>query len=363
MERNSLSIAREFARRGIEIEFAVLSAKGALLSEARNEFIVHDMGVQRVRDAPRRIAQLLDAQDYSYVRASIWPLTSAAVLGRALSRWGGHLMLSEHNPLANQYGGKGAFHRLALKTSLAISHRMADSVVTVSRDVALDIHELCGLRLSRMTIIPNPVAPRRPPSKRDLDKAARLWAAGEAQKILTVGSLKAQKNHALLIEAIARKPRGTAVLMILGEGGLRDELEALASRLGIAAFVRFAGFHPDPSPYFATADTFALSSDYEGFGNVLVEALAAGLPIVSTDCPGGPKDILDKGRYGKLVPVGDVEAMARAFDLGPRVPDLQSRQRRRAADFDVRSIASQYLRTFGISTDIDDDTSATQPIR
>ena len=125
---------------------------------------------------------------------------------------------------------------------------------------------------------------------------------------------KHQKNHALLLRAFALLERPDARLMLLGNGELEPDLRRLAAELGIADRVIFAGFHPDPTPFYRTADLFVLSSDYEGFGNVIVEALACGTPVVSTDCPSGPAEILADGEFGALVPVGDAQALARAID-------------------------------------------------
>jgi glycosyltransferase involved in cell wall biosynthesis len=107
--------------------------------------------------------------------------------------------------------------------------------------------------------------------------------------------------------------------------------------------VILAGFHPDPTPFYKTADLFVLSSDYEGFGNVIVEALACGTPVVSTDCPSGPGEILDGGRYGRLVPAGDAEALAGAIEAALSETHDRDTLTRRAADFAPARAAEQYL--------------------
>ena len=118
--------------------------------------------------------------------------------------------------------------------------------------------------------------------------------------------------------------------MILGEGALRGELEALARELGIAERVILPGFDLDPWPYLASADLFVLSSDYEGFPLVLAEAMYAGLRLVSTDCPTGPAELTDNGRLGQLVPCGDAEGLARAIDTAWTLPHDPAGQRAQA---------------------------------
>jgi glycosyltransferase involved in cell wall biosynthesis len=171
---------------------------------------------------------------------------------------------------------------------------------------------LSGIKRESIETIYNPVA-APPENAQASPETDALWDDA-GSRILTVGSLKEQKNHALLIRAFARLARERpARLMILGEGELRPALEALAEAEGVGDRVLMPGFAADPWPYYASADLFVLSSDYEGFGLVLVEAMRSGLKVVSTDCEAGPREILADGRYGRLVPCGDVEALAEAM--------------------------------------------------
>jgi glycosyltransferase involved in cell wall biosynthesis len=161
--------------------------------------------------------------------------------------------------------------------------------------------------------------------------------------------MKAQKNHPLLLQAFSRVAKPGARLMFVGEGAGREDLAALAGELDVADQVIFAGFHSDPTPFYKTADLFVLSSDYEGFGNVIVEAMACGTSVVSTDCPSGPGEILDGGRYGRLVPVGDVHAMARAIEAGLQDPTPEAVLLSRARDFAPDKAAARYLELLGLA--------------
>ncbi len=166
------------------------------------------------------------------------------------------------------------------------------------------------------------------------------------QLVVTCGRLTEQKDQDLLLRAFARldrDPRPT--LWVLGQGERLPRLQALARELCIESRVKFWGFCENPYPFLAAADVFALSSRWEGFGNVLVEALACGLPIVSTDCPHGPREILDDGRYGKLVPVGDVAGFAASLReaLISEKSQSQAEQRReRALAFTAAASARGY---------------------
>jgi glycosyltransferase involved in cell wall biosynthesis len=163
--------------------------------------------------------------------------------------------------------------------------------------------------------------------------------------LLSVGRLSAEKDFPTLLRALAMlRSRRPLRLLILGEGEKRSELESLTASLGINEDVSLPGFEVNPFQYMARCAAFVLSSTWEGFGNVLVEALACGAQIVSTDCPGGPREILAGGKYGLLVHPGDPTSMAAAVDYLLEHPLSRNRLRERAKDFTIEAILPQYLR-------------------
>ena len=166
--------------------------------------------------------------------------------------------------------------------------------------------------------------------------------------IVGVGRLVPQKDFGALIEAFAQCRRNglRARLMILGEGPERPLLEATVRELGITSECRLYGFCMNPLAIMARARLLALSSRYEGFGNVLVEAMGCGTPVVSTDCPHGPSEFLDGGRYGRLVPVGDGAALARAIAEAVSAPVRRATLIERAANFSLSESVQGYERVF-----------------
>jgi len=169
--------------------------------------------------------------------------------------------------------------------------------------------------------------------------------------VLAVGRLHKQKGYRHLLMAFARivKQR-SAHLVILGEGDERNELQKLADTLGIASRVHFLGYRSNALAYMRQAAVFVLSSHAEGFGNVIVEALACGTPVISTDCPHGPREILADGRYGTLVPVGDVDALADAMaaKLDQPKPSLSNELKEHLQLFSIEAIGKQYLETLDL---------------
>jgi glycosyltransferase involved in cell wall biosynthesis len=218
----------------------------------------------------------------------------------------------------------------------------AHEVVAVSEDVEKELRETHGLETDTCTTIRNPVDVEEVTSKssRDVDHD---WFLDDVPVIVGVGRFVEQKQFSVLLTAFERLTRQTeARLVLVGDGPLREKLSALAVELNIEDRVDFLGFASNPYKYMRKAQLLAISSRYEGFGVVTVEALACGTPVVATDCPGGPSDILNDGEFGELVDVGDpgqlADAMARTLE-NPPDPD---RLMERAQDYRADKVADRY---------------------
>jgi len=224
----------------------------------------------------------------------------------------------------------------------------ADRIVAVSQGVADDLIALLNLPTEKVAVIYNPVvAPEL--FERAQKPINHPWLErNRLPVILAVGRLTKQKDYPTLFRAfsLVRQVR-PAKLLILGEGEERANLERLAVELGIQNDISMPGFVDNPFAFMSKSSVFVLSSAWEGFGNVLVEALACGCPVVATDCRSGPREILDNGRYGRLVPVGDYEALAKAILETLDNPDFPAdRQTRiqRAMEFSIDAAVDKYLK-------------------
>ena len=347
-ERVNLDLAYEFARAGHDVEFVLMQARGELLEEAQSAFSVIDLATPRVRSLPHILARYLRSRRPDALLAAMWPLTVIAPLARRLSGHRCKVMVSEHGILSAQYRDWGSLHNHLLGLSTALGYRLVDCRAGVSAGVVRDMAFLSKIQKDAFEVIYNPVPSRPNPAQKELDAADRLWNGSRGARILTVGSMKPQKNHQLLLCAFAQLAQPDARLMFVGDGEGRDALLTLARELGVADRVILAGFHPDPTPFYKTADLFVLSSNDEGFGNVIVEAMACGTPVVSTDCPSGPAEILEHGRWGRLVPVNDADALAKAMDEALSAPVDRIALKRRAADFSPEIAARKYLELLGL---------------
>lgn len=253
------------------------------------------------------------------------------------------LVVSERNTLS-QRAASGAGSVRALPGLVRHFYPWADALAAVSAGVAADLAEILGVSANRVAVTFNPVV--TPEIGRQAAEAlGHPWfAPGQPPVILAAGKLKQQKGFNVLLEAFARVRAGRpARLLILGEGPERGRLEQQARHLGVDVDVSLPGFVDNPFAFMSRSSVFVLSSAWEGLPAVLIQAMACGCPVVSTDCPSGPAEILDQGVYGPLVPVGDDAAMAEAIETVLDAAPSGDRLRRRADDFSVEPSTDRYL--------------------
>lgn len=313
VERVRVALAREFVNRGIRTEFLLLQSGGELVSELPKGCELRSLNVGRIREAWRPLHRYLRDSRPDALLAAMWPLTGIACAAIRSSGSKTRLVVSEHNdfrcvPAINRK------ERWFLKMFGRQIYSWSDGVVAVSNGVRESLIDCVRLTKEEVLVINNPITISGNVVP-ELDDVPHFewWGCGEF-RLLAVGTLKPQKGFDTLLKAVSLlrehiEPR----LIIVGEGVIRDELRKLMLQLGIEDLVRFVGLRTDPGPFMAAADLFVLSSNWEGFGNVLVEALAYGTPIVSADCRSGPREILSDGIYGSLVPPGEPQALAEAI--------------------------------------------------
>lgn len=313
-ERVLSKLASGIAERGAPVDLVLGSATGPFLAELHPGVRVVDLDARRMATAVVPLARYLRRERPAAVVTALDFVNVLAVVARALSRTHVPLVVSEHNTLSEAVAhatnrGKSWMPRL-----IRWSYPHADGIVAVSRGVADDLVQTCGLAPGSVTVLNNPIVSEQVLRMRG-EPVGHPWLEDPSRPVfVAVGRLMPQKDFATLIEAFALARRVLeARLVILGDGPSRTELETLASRLGVAEDVSLPGFCANPYPAMAAASAFVLSSRWEGSPTVLVEALACGTPVVATDCPSGPREILDGGRHGLLVPVGDADALAAAL--------------------------------------------------
>lgn len=277
-------------------------------------------------------------------------LNRAALLARSIVRTDMRVVIRMGmSPTANAAAlGPRAGQRLL--RSMRRWYPRADAVIVPSQGVGSDLLEHAGVSADRLHVIPNPLV------NDSLYRAAEEpvddpWFEPEQPPVvLAAGSLEPRKDFGTLVRAFARlRARRRARLLILGRGRQRQSLVDLAQELEVAEDVRLPGFDPNPYRWMARADVFVLCSRREGSGAVLAESLACGTPVVAADCPSGPAEILDGGRVGPLVPVGDPEALCAAIERTLDEPPPGETLREAAKPFGAQVSAHRYLAALGLA--------------
>ncbi len=351
VERCFLNLARGFVARGVSVDLYAarfFSGGESLIAPGVNLVRLATLSGQ---ERTRQIVQGLQGSGSSIVIAAQDKDCRLAVSLREVLRDAMHLVLVASVDFDGQLDGRaaGPLRRWRRHRELRRIYGAADQVFCVSHGVAQTMSRILQRPASSFPVLPNPIVTP------ELDALARApldhpwFAPGEPPVVMGVGRLSRIKNFPLLVRAFARvRQRMPLRLLILGDGKQRGELLRLAARLGVADDVALPGFVLNPYVYMRRAGLFVLSSLWEGFGNVLVEAMACGTPVVATDCPSGPAEILGGGKYGPLVPIGNDVVLAEAIEETLRSPLSEEVLKEGAAPYSLASSTAEFLESLGL---------------
>jgi glycosyltransferase involved in cell wall biosynthesis len=328
---------------GHTVDLVLVDGHGELLSALPEAVSVVDLDASRVATSVHPLFRYLRQQRPDVLYAMMTECNVIATVAQKLARTDLRLVISEHNtPTASASTRKDRFVlRLAAHT-----YPLADHIVAVSEGVRSDLLDLVNLPPGSVSVIYNPIDVVRI-REQAREQVGHDWFRDDSlDVVLSAGRHAPQKGFDTLIRAFARLTGERTRLVLLGRGPETTAIRALAEELGVADRVYLTGFVDNPFKYMASADVFVLSSWYEGFGNVLIEAMATGCPVVSTDCPSGPSEILDEGIYGSLVPIKDSGRMAAAISDVLVDPPSPSTLRNRANEFAVERVTKRYEDVF-----------------
>jgi len=347
-EHVMIDLAHGFIERGFQVDLVLASAQGAFLTQVPTGVKVIDLKARRTLTALLPLVRYLRRVRPTALLATLDHANLIALIAKTLAGTRTRTVIREAN-IPSRETTRSRKERLLLRLMRYLYPR-ADALIAVSQGVADDLVTTLGLDPLRVQVIYNPVVTDQLLQQASEPLIHPWFVKGQPPVILGAGRLVLQKDFATLIRAFASVRRQTtARLVILGEGGLRPELELLIRELALQEDVALPGFVNNPLPYMARAAVFVLSSAWEGLPNVLIQALALSTPVVSTDCPSGPREILKGGEYGELVAVGDARALAEAIQ---RV--LEHPPHNMAADwvkpFREPFVTTQYLHTLGFDT-------------
>lgn len=312
VERMIAHLCEGFLAAGVAVDLLLIKDRGSALKLVPAEVRQIKLGNHATTCLPSLVTYLKRERPAALL-SSKHRANQIAVMARALAGVEMRLLVKIETNLTASLAKQNWLKRLLFTRQLRFFYPHADGVIGVSQGVTDDLRQLINGEPARFHTIYNPVLPKDL-AARAREPIAHPWFDDGVPVIIGAGRLTRQKDFATLLHAFSLVVKEcSARLLLLGDGPERGRLEALAAELGISAVVDFHGFIANPFPYIARSDLFVLSSAWEGFGNVLVEAMALGVPVVSTDCPSGPREILNDGALGPLVPVADPVALANAI--------------------------------------------------
>jgi glycosyltransferase involved in cell wall biosynthesis len=338
-ERTVVKMLREMSAAGIELDLVVASAHGLYLDQIPRTVRLIDLHARRVSEAVIPLSRYLRRERPSVIISNMAHLNTIVCLAKVLTRGRTAVICVEHNHVgAEQNGRESWVQRLAWWL-----YPSADAVVAVSQGVKESVEASLKPMRGKVKVIFPPVVDEELLAEAEAP-VEHPWLRQEIPVFVAAGRLSPQKDFATLLDAFHQMRRHRqAHLLILGEGPCRGALEAQVSALKLSEDVAMPGFAANPYAYMRHASAFVLSSRHEGMPAVLIEAMACGCPVISTDCPSGPSEILEGGRYGALVPVGDAASLASAMIQTLDAPIPAERLRRKAMEFTTARATNAFL--------------------
>ncbi|WP_034622972.1 glycosyltransferase [Desulfovermiculus halophilus] len=346
-ERSMLNLAQGFANRGYLVDLVLAKAEGPYLSLVPDNVQIVDLRASRVlKSLPGLVCYLRREQPQAMLSA-MGHANLIALWAKRISNVPVRLGVTIRNTtsISIKHG-----NYIRSKMILLFSkwfYESADSIIAVSKGVADDLSQFACIHRTKISVIYNPVV-----TNDLMEKAKEVpehpWFNDQYPPVvLGVGRLSKQKDFGSLINAFALvREKKSARLVILGEGDERANLETQIDDLGLEHYADLPGFVDNPFAYMSRACVFVLSSAWEGLPGVLIQAMACGVPVVSTDCPSGPREILEEGKWGKLIPVGDIYQMANAIESALNGDKVDARER--AIFFNEETIVDEYIHVLNL---------------
>jgi glycosyltransferase involved in cell wall biosynthesis len=346
-ERAMITFAGEVAKKGYRVDLVVVKNGGRLKDLTHPEVSVVDLCCSRVAKALPKLITYIRRSRPDALYSTVMHANVVATVAATVAAVGTRVIVRESgSPLSAPKDTIG--QRVTLRLAPLI-YPFASGVIAVSSGVADELRDL-SLRISNKTqVIPTPVISDELLQQADEPIDEPWLTHRDAPVIVSAGRLERYKGFVTLMRAIKLLcKKREARLLVLGEGSYEPTIRREIAQLDLEKHVKLVGFRPNPFPYMKHADAFALASESEGLPNVLIQAMAFGTPIVSTNCRSGPAEILCNGKYGRLVPVGNEHELAQALHdalLEPR--QLEAQQYARAT-YSTKRATDEYLAFAGL---------------
>lgn len=342
-ERSTVDLANAFAREGLPTYLLVCDSNGAYRERVEPSVALTDLQSGRILHSILPLTQFLRSYRPAVLISALDHANIVSLIATKLACVPTKTVVTLRVAISKAHVDSAGRKNQVSPSLMHLMYPRASAVIAVSKGVADDYATTIGIPRKMVQVIYNPVVTEKTIRAAQAPLSHPWFCPGEPPVILSVGRLTAIKDFPNLLHAFAlvrRKQR--CRLLILGDGELREELEELGRCLELGDDLAMPGFADNPYAYMARAAVYVLSSAVEGLPGALIEAIACGTPVVATDCPSGPREILADGRYGPLVPIRDSTALANAIELVLRHPQDSYMLRERAKEFSEEHALAQY---------------------
>lgn len=361
-ERAALNLARSFTKHGTRVDFVLIAREGAYVDQVPDNIRIFDFGGRKLLRSPHYLWRYLE-QEKPDVLISIlnepsifvvWLQAFAKLFSPQAVIASLPIIINVQNNVSTEAKFAQNFKTKVMPLLAKWFFPWAAAIVPVSEGVGEDLVNL-GISPDKIQVIHNPIVTPALLDQAQAPVEHPWFAPGQPPVIVAVGRLEVQKDYPTLFEAfaIARKTRKMR-LMVLGEGVLRPQLEQQLEAMGLSEDVRLEGFVANPFAYVARSDLFVLSSIFEGLPTVLIESMAVGTPVVATDCPSGPREILQGGHYGPLVQMSDPQELADAMLQRLEMPRQTDVLKQRANKYSLDASVNAYSKLCNLEIPADD---------
>ena len=344
-ERVMISLANELVQRGFDVDLIVSYAKGEYHNQIHGSVNFIDFKVNRVLKATPKLIQYVKEVNPQVILSTIWHANIITILVKLLTGSPGIVVIRETNQISKSKQSLSPLLSRLMCPLVNFFYPFADVIIAPSNGVADDLSKLGRIQRKKINVIYNPIFLKAIEAQAR-EEPSHPWLVPKTEPVfIAVGSLTEQKGFSTLLESFFLVNKQIiSRLIILGEGPLRQELEARALELGIHKKVDFHGFIENPFSLMASSDVFVLSSKWEGLPNVLIQAVSLGMRIVATDCTSGPQEILDNGKFGTLVEVGNIKMLSSAMLSSLEKQHDSDYVKSRAKHFSSDTIIPQYIK-------------------
>jgi len=347
VQKMMIRLANSLSSRGFEVDLLLIRKEGELLDTLNRNIKIIELRKSGYLSLIPQLCHILKGNKYNILFTATPSLNIAAIVAKLWSRSKTKVFISERSDPWNEFiRTKWGIYKLSFLL-IPIFYRYANHVIAVSKGVGSSIQKLGMISFKRITVIYNPAFDSQNIPHVNTSVNHKWLYKKDSKVIIAAGRLQEQKYFSLLINAFSIVAKEVdCKLIILGEGPLRTELQDQINRLLLSDKVDLVGFKINPIEWIYLSDVFVLSSKWEGFGNILIDALTAQTTIVSTNCKSGPSEILDNGNYGYMVNSFDDVDLAYQILFAIHNPIDQSKLLDRAKDFSEDKIVSEYIKLF-----------------